>query len=125
MHQLQHLSSPRPPSLPRGFVSACGLQALTTSSTPTRTQCLAREYHSHCGWGCVPCCIVLVLAVGRRRTSAGPLGEPNGSHAVGNADRTNDAALRGLDRFRSLTASTQRGSIPATQSVICPVVRFP
>ena len=64
---------------------------------------------------------VLVLAVGtaayfgrarlrRLRTVRQPLG---------NADRIYDAALRGADLLSvRLTASTQRGSIPATQSVI-------
>jgi multicomponent Na+:H+ antiporter subunit A len=64
---------------------------------------------------------VLVLAVGaavyfgrtrlrRLRTVRQPLG---------NADRIYDAALRGLDLISvRLTAFTQRGSIPATQSVI-------
>jgi multicomponent Na+:H+ antiporter subunit A len=64
---------------------------------------------------------VLVLAVGtavyfgrdglrRIRTVREPLG---------NADRFYDAAVRGLDLLSvRLTATTQRGSIPATQSVI-------
>ena len=64
---------------------------------------------------------VLVLAVGaaayfgrdrlrRLRTVREPLG---------NADRIYDAAIRGLDLLSvRLTAATQRGSIPATQSVI-------
>jgi multicomponent Na+:H+ antiporter subunit A len=72
---------------------------------------------------------VLVLAVGaaayfsrdrlrRIRTARTPLG---------NADRIYDAALRGLDRLSvRLTAFTQRGSIPATQSVIlCTLVLVP
>ncbi|MDR3662570.1 MAG: Na+/H+ antiporter subunit A [Mycobacterium sp.] len=38
---------------------------------------------------------------------------------LGNADRIYDAAIRGADRFAiRLTALTQRGSIPATQSMI-------
>ncbi len=72
---------------------------------------------------------VLVLAVGtaayfgrdrlrRIRTARAPLG---------NADHIYDAALRGLDRLSvRLTAVTQRGSIPATQSVIlCTLVLVP
>ena len=64
---------------------------------------------------------VLILAVGaavffgrnrlpKRRTRFTPLG---------NADRIYDEVMRGLDVFAvRLTAQTQRGSIPATQSVI-------
>jgi multicomponent Na+:H+ antiporter subunit A len=71
----------------------------------------------------------LVLAVGaaaffgrarlrRVRTARAPLG---------NADRIYDAALRGADLLSvRLTAATQRGSIPATQSVIlCTLVLVP
>jgi multicomponent Na+:H+ antiporter subunit A len=46
---------------------------------------------------------------------------------LGNADRIYDAALRGADLLSvRLTAATQRGSIPATQSVIlCTLVLVP
>lgn len=44
---------------------------------------------------------------------------------LGNADRIYNAAVRGLDRWSvELTALTQRGSIPATQSVILAVLAF-
>lgn len=73
------------------------------------------------GFGAPLLLSVLVLALGatayfgrerlrRLRTTRNPLG---------NADRMYDAALRGLDLVSvRLTAFTQRGSIPATQSVI-------
>jgi multicomponent Na+:H+ antiporter subunit A len=73
------------------------------------------------GFGAPLLLSVLVLALGatayfgrerlrRLRTTRNPLG---------NADRIYDAALRGLDLVSvRLTAFTQRGSIPATQSVI-------
>ncbi len=73
------------------------------------------------GFGAPLLLSALVLAVGtaaffgrarlrRLRTARTPLG---------NADRIYDAALRGLDLVSvRLTASIQRGSIPATQSVI-------
>ncbi|HZN80318.1 MAG TPA: Na+/H+ antiporter subunit A [Mycobacterium sp.] len=73
------------------------------------------------GFGAPLLLSALVLAVGtaaffgrarlrRLRTARTPLG---------NADRAYDAALRGLDLVSvRLTASIQRGSIPATQSVI-------
>lgn len=73
------------------------------------------------GFGAPLLLSVLVLALGatayfgrerlrRLRTTRNPLG---------NADRIYDAALRGLDLASvRLTAFTQRGSIPATQSVI-------
>ncbi|AGB20920.1 NADH:ubiquinone oxidoreductase subunit 5 (chain L)/multisubunit Na+/H+ antiporter, MnhA subunit [Mycobacterium sp. JS623] len=64
---------------------------------------------------------VLVLAVG----TAAYFGRdrlwwlPTVRQPLGNADRIYDAALRGLDLMSvRLTAFTQRGSIPATQSVI-------
>ena len=64
---------------------------------------------------------VLVLAAGTaafffrgRLTSLQPVRQP-----LGNADRIYDAVLRGADLLSvRLTAATQRGSIPATQSVI-------
>jgi multicomponent Na+:H+ antiporter subunit A len=81
------------------------------------------EYHLALwhGFGLPLLLSVIVLAVGaaaffararlrRLRTIRNPLG---------NADRIYDAALRGLDLVSvRLTGSTQRGSIPATQSVI-------
>src|SRR6478735_916637 len=64
---------------------------------------------------------LLVLAAGTaaffvraRLTSLQPVRQP-----LGNADRIYDAVLRGADLLSvRLTAATQRGSIPATQSVI-------
>ena len=64
---------------------------------------------------------ILVLAAGTaaffvrgRLTSLQPVRQP-----LGNADRIYDAVLRGADLLSvRLTAATQRGSIPATQSVI-------
>jgi multicomponent Na+:H+ antiporter subunit A len=64
---------------------------------------------------------VLVLAAGTaafflrgRLTSLQPVRQP-----LGNADRIYDAVLRGADLLSvRLTAATQRGSVPATQSVI-------
>lgn len=46
---------------------------------------------------------------------------------LGNADHVYDALIRGLDRLAvRLTATTQRGSVPATQSVIlCTLVALP
>ena len=93
-------------------------------STPTPTRCLAaRDYDLALwhGFGAPLLLSVLVLGVGaavyfararlrRLRTVRTPLG---------NADRIYDAALRGLDLAAvRLTAISQRGSIPATQSVI-------
>ncbi|CAN7208943.1 Na+/H+ antiporter subunit A [Mycolicibacterium frederiksbergense] len=72
---------------------------------------------------------VLILAVGtlvffgRNRLPRGK----SGFTPLGNADRIYDEVMRGLDVLAvRLTAQTQRGSLPATQSVIlCTLVLLP
>ena len=78
---------------------------------------------SPCGTGsaCRCCCRRSCSRSAPRRTSAAPGcgGCARRAQPLGNADRIYDAALRGLDLLSvRLTAFTQRGSIPATQSVI-------
>ena len=109
---------------PRAWYSVCGRPAWTTFSTPTPTRCpAARTTTSRCGTGsaCHCCCRHWSWQSARRPSSAGrgcgrlrTVRQP-----LGNADRIYDAVLRGADLFSvRLTAFIQRGSIPATQSVI-------
>ncbi|MDV3125673.1 Na+/H+ antiporter subunit A [Mycobacterium sp. 21AC1] len=72
---------------------------------------------------------VIVLAVGTALfvTRSRLRGKQLPYVPLGNADRIYDAVIRGLDVVSiRLTASTQRGSLPATQSVIlCTLVLLP
>ena len=99
--------------------------AWTTSSTPTPTRCpAARTTTWRCGTGSARrcCCRRWCWRSARRRTSAGPgcAGCAPSAQPLGNADRIYDAVLRGARPARRCgsPAFTQRGSIPATQSVI-------
>ena len=120
-----HVPHPRRRSWPpRAWCSACGRPAWTTSSTPTPTRCLAaRTTTSHCGTGSARhcCCRHWSWPSARRRTSAGPGCDGCAPSAHRSATPTGSTTPRcaALDLFSvRLTAFIQRGSIPATQSVI-------
>ena len=107
----------------RPGVRAVARRRSTMRWTPTPTRSPAKATTtSRCGTAstCRCCCRCWCWRSAPRHSSAGPVARTRLSYLpLGNADRIYDAVIRGADVLSvRLTGTTQRGSIPATQSVI-------
>ena len=118
------LAAARHPRRGRPGVRAVAVAARQRPGRPTPTPCPAKattSSRSGTASTCRCCCRCWCWRSAPRRSSAGR-GCPRARLVylpLGNADRIYDAVIRGADVLSvRLTGITQRGSIPATQSVI-------